>query len=78
MTIRYYGLNHFGWWIDIHDKEGNDLMPKLKEHVKEYGYDLAENEGQHADESWQSTFKKAKDVYAIDPETLPNTYLKLI
>jgi len=76
MTIRYYGLNHFGWWTDIRDKEGNDLMPKLKEHVKEYGYDLAKNEGQHADESWQSTFKKAKDVYAIDPETLPNTYLK--
>ncbi|WP_312092929.1 6-phospho-alpha-glucosidase [Niallia sp.] len=76
MTIRYYGLNHFGWWTDIRDKEGNDLMPKLKEHVKEYGYDLAKNEGQHADESWQSTFKKAKDVYAVDPDTLPNTYLK--
>lgn len=45
MTIRYYGLNHFGWWTDIHDKEGNDFMPKLKEHVKEYGNDLAENEG---------------------------------
>ncbi|HEO8418264.1 6-phospho-beta-glucosidase [Mycobacteroides abscessus subsp. abscessus] len=76
MTIRYYGLNHFGWWTDIRDKEGNDLMPKLKEHVKEYGYDLAKNEGQHADESWQSTFRKAKDVYAVDPDTLPNTYLK--
>ncbi|MCF2648450.1 6-phospho-alpha-glucosidase [Niallia circulans] len=76
MTIRYYGLNHFGWWTDIRDKDGNDLMPKLKEHVKEYGYDLAKNEGQHADESWQSTFRKAKDVYAVDPDTLPNTYLK--
>jgi maltose-6'-phosphate glucosidase len=76
MTIRYYGLNHFGWWTDIRDKEGNDLMPKLKEHVKDYGYDLAKNEGQHADESWQSTFRKAKDVYAVDPDTLPNTYLK--
>lgn len=76
MTIRYYGLNHFGWWTDIRDKDGNDLMPKLKEHVEEYGYDLAKNEGQHADESWQSTFRKAKDVYAVDPDTLPNTYLK--
>ncbi|WP_031540461.1 MULTISPECIES: 6-phospho-alpha-glucosidase [unclassified Bacillus (in: firmicutes)] len=76
MTIRYYGLNHFGWWTDIRDKDGNDLMPKLKEHVQEYGYDLAKNEGQHADESWQSTFRKAKDVYAVDPDTLPNTYLK--
>lgn len=76
LVVRYYGLNHFGWWTDIRDKEGNDLMPKLKEHVKDYGYDLAKNEGQHADESWQSTFRKAKDVYAVDPDTLPNTYLK--
>ena len=26
--------------------------------------------------SWVSTFKKAADVYALDPSTLPNTYLK--
>jgi maltose-6'-phosphate glucosidase len=31
MVVRYYGLNHFGWWTDIRDKDGNDLMPK---HVK--------------------------------------------
>ena len=37
MDVRYYGLNHFGWWTSIHDKEGNDLMPKLKAHVKEKG-----------------------------------------
>ena len=27
-------------------------------------------------ESWIHTFGKAKDVYAVDPETIPNTYLK--
>ena len=32
MIVRYYGLNHFGWWTSITDKEGNDLMPKIKEH----------------------------------------------
>ncbi len=31
---------------------------------------------QHIDESWIHTFGKAKDVYALDPETIPNTYLK--
>ncbi|GEQ62414.1 6-phospho-alpha-glucosidase [Vagococcus lutrae] len=84
MVVRYYGLNHFGWWTDIRDKEGNDLMPKIKAHVKENGYALPEelaaakeNEAsQHADASWMHTFTKAKDVYALDPETLPNTYLK--
>jgi maltose-6'-phosphate glucosidase len=77
MTVRYYGLNHFGWWTDIRDKEGNDLMPKLKEHVAKYGYLVNDSgDNQHVDASWQDTFLKARDVYALDPDTLPNTYLK--
>lgn len=78
MVVRYYGLNHFGWWTDIRDLEGNDLMEKIKEYVKEHGYSLPEeiSESQHMDASWMHTFAKAKDIYALDPETLPNTYLK--
>ena len=38
MVVRYYGLNHFGWWTSITDKAGNDLMPRLKAFVKEKGY----------------------------------------
>lgn len=77
MDVRYYGLNHFGWWTDIRDKKGNDLMAKLKEHVKEHGYiPSAGKNQQHQEASWNDTFAKAKDVYALDPDTLPNTYLK--
>ena len=80
MEVRYYGLNHFGWWTDIRDHQGNDLMPKIKEHVAKYGYSLPEevgaSESQHADASWMHTFAKAREVYAVDPSTLPNTYLK--
>ncbi|ACZ10162.1 Maltose-6'-phosphate glucosidase malH [Sebaldella termitidis] len=77
MEIKYFGLNHFGWWTDIRDKEGNDLMPKLKEHVKKHGYvPDAKVEGQHVEASWNDTFAKAKDVYMLDQKTLPNTYLK--
>ncbi len=75
MEVRYYGLNHFGWWTDIRDKEGNDLMPKLKEYVKENGY-LPPGAEDYMEKSWADTFRKAKDVYAVEPETLPNTYLK--
>ena len=77
LTVRYYGLNHFGWWSSIKDKEGNDLMPKIKEHVAKYGYDVkVEDEHQHTDESWNETFRKARDIFAVDPTHLPNTYLK--
>lgn len=80
MTIRYYGLNHFGWWTDIRDKDGNDLMPKIKEHVAEHGYvtpgELNGRPEEEVEPSWMHTYGKAKEVYALDPQTLPNTYLK--
>ena len=75
VVIRYFGLNHFGWWTDIRDKEGNDLMPALKEKVAKVGYNVP-IEGENTEASWNDTFTKAKDVFAIDPTTLPNTYLK--
>lgn len=78
MVVRYYGLNHFGWWTDIRDTEGNDLMPKIQEYVSQFGYALPSEsqESQQTDASWKHTFMKAKEVYDIDPTTLPNTYLK--
>lgn len=75
LTVRYYGLNHFGWWSRVEDAQGNDLMPKIQEHVKKHGYIVNPN-NQDGEASWNDTFAKAKDVYALDPDTLPNTYLK--
>ena len=75
MVARYFGLNHFGWWTDIRDKQGNDLMPALREKVAKVGYNV-EIEGENTEASWNDTFTKAKDVFAVDPTTMPNTYLK--
>jgi maltose-6'-phosphate glucosidase len=57
MRVRYYGLNHFGWWTSIEDLQGNDLMPKLREHVAKYGRPLTIR----TPSSWNDTFAKAKD-----------------
>ncbi|WP_419727030.1 6-phospho-alpha-glucosidase [Terrisporobacter petrolearius] len=77
MQVGYYGLNHFGWWHKIYDKDGNDLMPQIKEHVAVNGFaDALSDSNQHVDQSWRETFTKVKDVYAVDPTTIPNTYLK--
>jgi maltose-6'-phosphate glucosidase len=77
MVVRYYGLNHFGWWSDIRDLDGNDLMPTIRAHMRRWGFSRAKSESdQHIEESWNETFLKARDVYAVDPDTIPNTYLK--
>lgn len=80
ISVRYYGLNHFGWWTDIRDKDGNDLMPKLLEWVSEHGYVTPEEvenaSNSEVEPSWFYTFDKAKEVQWLDSNTLPNTYLK--
>jgi maltose-6'-phosphate glucosidase len=78
LTIRYYGLNHFGWYTDVRDKEGNDLMPQLKEYISENGFNLNAigKESRNSDPSWIHTYDMAKFVYELAPDTIPNTYLK--
>ncbi|MGL5613590.1 6-phospho-alpha-glucosidase [Cetobacterium sp.] len=77
LVVRYYGLNHFGWWTDVRNKAGEDLMPKLKEYISQFGYLPPEVvDKQHMDPSWIETHKKARDIMKLDPHTLPNTYLK--
>lgn len=76
MVVKYYGLNHFGWWTDIRDKSGEDLMPKIIKHVEQHGYATDTGSDMEKEASWSDTFKKARDVQAIDKDTLPNTYLK--
>ena len=80
MEFKYYGLNHFGWWTSIKDKAGNDLMPKIRDYVWKHGYNMQYIKGdagvQHVDPSWVVTFEMAKEFAPIDPDTLPNTYLK--
>ncbi len=58
LNVRYYGLNHFGWWTSITDKAGNDLMPALKRHVAEQGYSSPKEDFQHKAPSWIETFKR--------------------
>ncbi len=75
MEIRYYGLNHFGRWTSIMDHQGNDLMPKIRKYVGGKGYNLDDPEFK-ADPSWSVTYDMVKEFYQLDPNTLPNTYLK--
>ena len=77
LEVRYFGLNHFGWWTSVKDTEGHEYIDQIRNYVFEHGYlTQIEVDTQHTDPSWQETHKKAKDILAVTPDYLPNTYLK--
>ena len=77
LEVRYFGLNHFGWWTSVKDTEGREYIDQIRNYVSEHGYlTQIEVDTQHTDPSLQETHKKAKDILAVTPDYLPNTYLK--
>ncbi|MGM9947785.1 6-phospho-alpha-glucosidase [Floccifex sp.] len=77
MDIRYYGLNHFGWWTSIKDKEGNERIHDLIAHQLQYGNCLKDDDASHyTDSSWFNTARKVKDIISVDPTMCPNSYFQ--
>lgn len=75
LTFEYFGLNHFGWFTYIKNKEGEELFPKLREILLK-GEDMKLVDFGHLDESWVKTFANiAKGVKAF-PNYIPLTYIQ--
>ena len=75
LDVKYYGLNHFGWWTYLYDKSGVDRMPELKEKIMKFGL-AASHDKHHSDPSWRHTWENFKEILTDFPEYLPNTYLQ--
>ncbi|WP_173918359.1 6-phospho-alpha-glucosidase [Halobacillus sp. Marseille-Q1614] len=75
LVPEYFGLNHFGWFTKIYDKEGNDHTERLKNLIIETGFKPEDTEIAN-DVSWQKTFEQARQMLIDFPEFLPNTYLQ--
>lgn len=70
----YFGLNHFGWFTNLYDSEGNDLVPELKSLIKERGFLPVDAE--QRDQSWLDTYGMVKNMCDDFSDYLPNTYLQ--
>lgn len=70
----YFGLNHFGWFTNIYDENGNDIVPEIKRITKENGFLPADAE--QRDQSWLDTYAMVEDMLKDFPDYLPNTYLQ--
>ncbi|MEB8068513.1 MULTISPECIES: 6-phospho-alpha-glucosidase [Mammaliicoccus] len=71
----YFGLNHFGWFTKIRNKDGHDYTSELKQLIQNNDFKPTDKLIAN-DPSWQSTFKQAKQMVMDFNEYLPNTYLQ--
>ena len=70
----YVGLNHFGWFTKLTDRNGNDLLAPLREKILSEGFlpaDAAER-----DASWLHTYAMVQTIMRAFPDYVPNTYLQ--
>ena len=75
LVPEYFGLNHFGWFTRILDKEGKDHTDSIKRAITEDGF-IPEDAEIANDPSWIKTFKQVEQMVTDFPEYLPNTYLQ--
>ncbi|MFC7319581.1 6-phospho-alpha-glucosidase [Halobacillus campisalis] len=75
LVPEYFGLNHFGWFTSILDKDGVDHTDTIKRAITEDGF-IPEDAEIANDPSWIKTFKQVEQMVTDFPEYLPNTYLQ--
>lgn len=78
LTFKYFGMNHFGWWTNIYDEKGQDLLPQLREDVLSGKIDtlLQSNEETKSDQYWIDTYKQMISLFKRFPDYFPNCYLQ--
>lgn len=78
LTFKYFGLNHFGWWTNVYDENGFDLLPQLREDVLSGKIDtlLMSNDETVGDQYWVNTYKQMISLFKRFPEYFPNCYLQ--
>ena len=70
----YFGLNHFGWFKNLFDEKGNDLVPVIREKILSEGFLPADAE--ERDASWLETYGNVQIMLKLFGGYIPNTYLQ--
>lgn len=74
---RYFGLNHFGWFTKLYDKQtGEDVLPIILEKLKAGNCNSLLHYQEKNDEYWNFTFQHLETMVQDFPASLPNTYLQ--
>ncbi len=74
---RYFGLNHYGWFTGLIDKEtGQDLLPEILKICKNRPQEVRDSLAKMyaGDKHWGGTFQEHLNMVLDYPYSLPSTY----
>ncbi len=78
LTFKYFGLNHFGWFTHIYNRDGHDLLPQLREDIlsgKVTSF-ITDKTKSTIDEYWYKTFNNVIKGMRAYPDFMPLCYLQ--
>ncbi|EEH98000.1 MAG: 6-phospho-alpha-glucosidase [Clostridium sp.] len=74
LRATYFGLNHFGWFTELKDVDGNDYFDKLRTYLIDY--DFKPYNAEQRSKSWLDTYLRVNKYMNFFDEYIPTTYLQ--
>ena len=74
LRARYFGLNHFGWFTQLKDTEGNDYFDTLRAYLRDH--DFRPFNAEQRSKSWLDTYVRVNKYMKYLDEYVPTTYLQ--
>lgn len=74
LHARYFGLNHFGWFTQLWDTDGNDLFRTLRKYLKDH--DFKPFNAERRSQSWLDTYVRVSKYMKLIDEYVPTTYMQ--
>lgn len=74
LRATYFGLNHFGWFTELKDVDGNDYFDKLRTYLRDY--DFKPYNAEQRSKSWLDTYLRVNKYMNFFDEYIPTTYLQ--
>lgn len=74
LRVRYFGLNHFGWFTDLFDISGKNYFDQLKSYLRDH--DFKPFNAEQRAKSWLDTYVRVNKYLQYFDEYVPTTYLQ--
>ncbi|WP_302326602.1 6-phospho-alpha-glucosidase [Enterocloster lavalensis] len=74
LRARYFGLNHFGWFTELKDTDGNDHFDTLRTYLRDH--DFQPFNAEQRSKSWLDTYVRVNKYMKFIDEYIPTTYLQ--